>query len=115
MPGLLLILCVFGFWLCVCSGPSRRLAGKLTGLDSDGPAYVAVVQCVCSVVSCAAGPSGRLADKLKGLDNDGLVAPGTIINSGDVTINMQARINTLLCNTIIYQGFARRVVHGAFL
>jgi hypothetical protein len=41
--------------------------------------------------SAPAGPSGRLADKLKGLDNDGLVAPGTILNSGDVTINMQVR------------------------
>jgi hypothetical protein len=36
------------------------------------------------------GASGRLADKLRGLDADGLVAPGNIINSGDVVINMQA-------------------------
>jgi hypothetical protein len=38
---------------------------------------------------CPAGPSGRLADKFKGLGPDGLVSPGTIINNGDVTINMQ--------------------------
>jgi hypothetical protein len=42
---------------------------------------------------CCAGPTGRLADKLKGLDNDGLVAPGTILNSGDVTINMQVGLH----------------------
>jgi len=44
------------------------------------------VWCGCVVPS---GPSGRLADKFKGLGPDGLVSPGTILNNGDVTINMQ--------------------------
>jgi hypothetical protein len=55
----------------------------------------------CVFLFCCAGPTGRLADKLKGLDNDGLVAPGTILNSGDVTINMQ--VGTLTCRTMVQQ------------
>jgi len=44
-----------------------------------------------------AGPSGRLAEKLRGLDSDGLVSPGTILNSGDVVINMQVSQARIIC------------------
>lgn len=44
---------------------------------------------MCPALCFPAGPSGRLADKFKGLGVDGLVSPGTILNNGDVTINMQ--------------------------
>jgi hypothetical protein len=49
------------------------------------------------------GPSGRLADKFKGLDGDGLVSPGTLLNNGDVTINMQVSAVGWRCKHVFFK------------
>eukprot|EP00879_Flechtneria_rotunda_P023706 GHRR01025097.1.p1 GENE.GHRR01025097.1~~GHRR01025097.1.p1 ORF type:complete len:385 (+),score=123.95 GHRR01025097.1:74-1156(+) len=41
------------------------------------------------VVAPMPGPSGRMPDRLRNLDSDGVVSPGTILQSGDVVINLQ--------------------------
>jgi hypothetical protein len=74
-----------GFGRCIVIKKSQAVLRKYANRTQD------------RVVAPAPGPTGRLADKLKGLDNDGLVAPGTILNSGDVTINMQVRLQHTSC------------------
>ncbi|WIA33788.1 hypothetical protein OEZ86_006901 [Tetradesmus obliquus] len=71
-----------GFGRCIVIKKSQAVLRKYANRTQD------------RVVAPAPGPTGRMADKLKGLDGDGLVAPGTILNSGDVTINMQRPLNT---------------------